>query len=63
MYLDLKKCRMEKKLSIRELAALSNISKSTIQDVEQGVHLPSLKNYVKLCLALGINPFNNLLKK
>ena len=62
MYLNLKKCRGERKLTIRKLSALSGVGKTTIVEIENGTHSPSIETYVKLCVAMGINPYNDLLR-
>jgi DNA-binding XRE family transcriptional regulator len=56
---NIKRLRIEKGLSIRELAIFSNVSKSTIFDVEQGNLCCRLDVIYKLSIGLNI-PINEL---
>ena len=58
---DLRNCRTSKNINIKELSKRTGISKTTLYDIENGCHTPSLYNYTKLCIALDIDPFNELL--
>lgn len=63
MKIYLTELMLEKDLTMRELSNLSGIPYSTLWDIEQKNHTPSLENYIRLCRALGINPYNELLRK
>ncbi|MGO5053544.1 helix-turn-helix transcriptional regulator [Lachnospiraceae bacterium LCP25S3_G4] len=46
--------RSEQKMSIRRLAILSGISKTTINDIENGKHIPTIETMCYLCYALDV---------
>lgn len=54
----LKQRRLSKKLSIRDLAALSNIAGSTISQIETGKTSPNLLTLKAVCDALGFPVFS-----
>lgn len=47
---------MEKQLTIKQLAALSGVSKSHISEVENGSQMPSVRTLCHLAVALGVKP-------
>ena len=52
----LRQKRLERNLSQRDLAALTDLERSTIAYVERGTRQPSLHTLLELCKALGILP-------
>lgn len=44
------------KLSLRELAALSDLSDAYISQIERGLHQPSIKSLTQVSRALGVSP-------
>jgi transcriptional regulator with XRE-family HTH domain len=44
------------KLSLRELAALSDLSNAYVSQVERGLHQPSIRVLTQLARALGVPP-------
>lgn len=55
MKLNIKKKRLKKKLSIRELEELSGVSRTTISRLENGKIPKSLLELEALANALGVN--------
>lgn len=51
---ELKKIRLNKKLTLVELSNLSGVGKSTISDIENGKINPSVKTVIKLSKSLGV---------
>lgn len=49
-------------MSIDKLADLTGIGRTTLFEIRNGKHLPSLKNYAKITTAMGIPIDNELLK-
>lgn len=49
--------RTEKKMSERELAELSGVSKSQINNIENGLKHPTVYTLCLLSLALGVSPY------
>ena len=52
--LAIKKIRTEKSVSQKELSKRTNISTTSLSQIEQGVKRPSAKNLKKICDALEI---------
>lgn len=48
--------RTEKNLSLRALAEKSGVSKSQIDDIENGLYHPTVYTLCLLSLALGVDP-------
>jgi len=48
--------RMEKSISIRELARKSKISERQLFNFESGKHLPTIDTFMNISLALGVDP-------
>lgn len=57
---NLKRIRQEKKLSLGELAKLSDVSKSMLAQIERGEGNPTLSTLWKIANGMQI-PFNNLM--
>lgn len=53
---NLKRARMEKGLSLRELAHEADMSHFNIHEIEKGIVNPSMVTVVKLARALGVTP-------
>ena len=49
--------RTERKLSERDLATLSGVSKSQINNIENGTKHPTVYTLCLLSLALGVSPY------
>lgn len=60
---NLKRRRKEKKLSLRQFAALADIDHAMIDRYERGITNPSLTTIGKLAEALEIEPYELLMKK
>lgn len=54
--LRIRKCREERQLSQLELSLVSGISQNMITYIETGKRTPSLRTFIKLCVALEISP-------
>ena len=54
MKIRLKEVRKSKCLSLRELAEMTEISKSELNDIENGKVLPRIDVYCKIAKALGL---------
>ena len=52
----LKQARTDKGYSLRELARLTGLSHSFLNDIEHGRSMPSINNLVKLSSTLGVSP-------
>ena len=52
----LKDVRSQKKISLRQLEALSGISKSQISDVENETSIPTIYTLCLLAVALDVQP-------
>ena len=52
----LKDCRLERNLSLRQLAAKMKISHTYIQKIETNQRRLDVYEYVTYCRALGVNP-------
>ncbi len=52
----LREKRLQKGLSQRDLAALTDLERSTIAYIERGARQPSLSTLLELCRALGLFP-------
>lgn len=63
MKLYLTEILSSKNLTLKQLSKISKIPYTTLWDIEQNNHVPSLQNYVQLCKSLNINPYNELLKE
>ncbi|MCY8544942.1 helix-turn-helix transcriptional regulator [Bacillus vallismortis] len=50
---DLKRARLEKGLTQKELAVIVNVTRQTIGLIELGKYNPTLKLCTDICLALG----------
>ncbi|MEG1505422.1 MAG: helix-turn-helix transcriptional regulator, partial [Lachnospiraceae bacterium] len=53
----IKKCRLEKNLSQKQLAIRSGMSEPAIRNYELGNRTPSDKQIEKIALALDVSPF------
>ncbi len=51
---EVRRLRLEKKLTHQELAAKSGISYKHMFNIESGEALPSMTVYIALCRALGV---------
>ncbi len=47
--------RTEKQMSVRHLARLSGISKTAINDIENGKHVPNIETICSLCYAMDVS--------
>lgn len=54
MEIYLEKVRLEKNLSISELARISGVSKSHIHNIENGLRHPTIPAMCKLAIALNV---------
>ena len=54
MKIRLKEARKQRKLTLRELAKLTGISKTELNDIENGKVIPRLDIYCKICKVLKI---------
>jgi transcriptional regulator with XRE-family HTH domain len=54
--MKLKKLRLERKLSVIELAAAAHVSFLVIYAIERGNHVPTLRTINKLAAALDCDP-------
>lgn len=52
----LRQIRLEKKLSLRKLADIADMSHVNIAEIEKGLTNPGLLTIVKLADALGVHP-------
>jgi DNA-binding NtrC family response regulator len=52
----IKMLRVERKWSLKELAAAARLSISQISSIERGTHLPSIDSFLALCLAFDKKP-------
>lgn len=50
--------RTTRKLSVRELAEKSGVSKSQINNIENGLKHPTVYTLCLLSLALGVSPYD-----
>jgi transcriptional regulator with XRE-family HTH domain len=53
---NLKSIRLEKELSLRQLAHLADMSHNGIHEIEKGIANPSLTTIITLARALGVEP-------
>jgi transcriptional regulator with XRE-family HTH domain len=53
---NLKRVRLEKELSLRQLADLADMSHNAIHEIEKGISNPSLTTIMTLARALGVDP-------
>jgi transcriptional regulator with XRE-family HTH domain len=53
---NLKRVRLEKELSLRQLAHLADMSHNGIHEIEKGIANPSLTTIITLARALGVEP-------
>jgi transcriptional regulator with XRE-family HTH domain len=60
--LYLRKCRLEKNMSIRQLSKKSGISTGAISNIENNITKPNLSTYTLLATALDIKICNELVK-
>lgn len=60
--INLKECRLNKKMSIRELSKKSGVSTGAISQIENKLSQPNLWTYSLLAIALDIEISNELLK-
>ena len=56
----IKKIRKSKKISLRKMGELINVSYSTYNDIETGKIRLSLENFLLICKVLEINPLSLL---
>lgn len=63
LQVNIKALREKRNWNLSKLSIISTVPYSTLWDIEQGKHLPSLENYVLICLAFGLCPFNKLLEE
>jgi len=56
----LKKCRLERNLSIRQLASLVGVSHSYIGKVEQAERRLDIVEYIKYCEAMNVDPIKGI---
>lgn len=59
--IKLLECLNIRKMSILELSNISGISKSTLYDILNGVHMPSIETLASLLKALNIKSNNELI--
>lgn len=59
----LKKLRIEKNLSIRDLAAQADISPASLSNIERNINSPTLDSLAKICEALDIHMIDLLQHK
>jgi DNA-binding NtrC family response regulator len=52
----IKMLRVERKWSLKDLAATAKLSVSQISSIERGTHLPSVDSFLALCEAFGEKP-------
>lgn len=61
---NLREARLNRGMSVSELARRSGVSRVTINNIEQGYTNPTVSTVAAICKALNINPneifFNNL---
>lgn len=55
MIINLRSLRLKRHISIKELANVSGVAKSTISKIENGKIVPSITVLCKLCVALGVD--------
>lgn len=58
----IKVTRIEKDIQGKELGVLSQLSGAFISQVEKGKRVPSFDKFLKLCIALDVNPSYIMLK-
>ena len=56
-----KQTRIDKGLSVRELAKKAGISSGSISKWENGIHLPDLETLGMVAVALGVKPWQLVL--
>lgn len=54
--MELSKIRKNKKISVEKIADKTFLSESYIRAIEKGLYSCSIINFLKICLALNINP-------
>lgn len=54
--MEIRRIRQERALSVRELARLSGLSRTTVTEVERGLKTPYPSTIRKLAAALGVTP-------
>lgn len=47
--------RLRKKLTLIELGEMADIGKSTINDIERGLHIPGVDTALRIAAALGVD--------
>ncbi len=52
----IKMLRVERKWSLKDLAASTKLSVSQISSIERGAHLPSIESFLAICSAFDIRP-------
>jgi transcriptional regulator with XRE-family HTH domain len=52
----LRKCRKEKKMTLKIVAEKASISEGFLSQVENDVNSPSVDTLIRICNAIGINP-------
>lgn len=52
----IKMLRVERKWSLKDLAASTKLSVSQISSIERGAHLPSIESFLAICHAFDIRP-------
>ena len=55
---NIKKLRKERGLSQFQLAMLSGLSKSTISDIENGIHIPNQRSMILISHSLNLHVCN-----
>ena len=59
---NIKRIRLERNLTLEQLAELSNISPSHLFELEKGAHTPSVRIIISLINSLGVN-FGELMEE
>lgn len=54
--MELSKIRKNKKISVEKIADKTFLSESYIRAIEKGLYSCSIINFLKICLALNVNP-------
>lgn len=60
--MELSKIRKSKRISIEKIADKTFLSESYIRAIEKGLYSCSIINFLKICLALNVNPTTLLSK-
>ena len=55
MYNRVKEIRQRKNLTLQKLAKKAGIGKSTLSEIERGVHTPSFETMIRISKALGVS--------